>query len=160
MISKLRRIYVKKKHLQHSPSPRFNTFSTPSTLIQRHNQWPSARGVRSPLLFVFLKSKKIALILEKITLTGFIWRYDMRNKKNILGQFFFIFKFFKYLEIQIQILVSSQTNVTDKLLIPSELCYFFAKTLTHYKVNLKHAITIPLYQGYCFCIFSPKVRAS
>ena len=124
MISKLRRIYVKKKHLQHSPSPRFNTFSTPSTLIQRHNQWPSARGVRSPLLFVFLKSEKIALILEKITLTGFIWRYDMiekelqlfflceisiywsivivlklsrvrvkRNKKNILGQFFFIFKY-------------------------------------------------------------------
>ena len=37
----------------------------------------------------------------------------------------------------------------DKLLILSELRYFFVKILTLYKTDLKHAVTMPSPQGCC-----------
>ena len=43
-------------------------------------------------------------------------------------------------------MVSTERNVSDKLSIRSELRFFFVKILTHYKTDLKNAVTMPLDQ--------------
>ena len=57
-----------------------------------------------------------------------------------------VFQIFGNLEIYFGV---SLKIVSDKLLILFVLYYFFVKILTHYKTDLKHAVTMPLHQGYC-----------
>ena len=58
---------------------------------------------------------------------------------------FQIVKAFGNLEIDLGI---NLKNIFDKLSTLSELRYFFVKTSTHYKIDLKHAVTMPSHQGY------------
>ena len=88
------------------------------------------------------------------------------TKRHYFGKtsHFQIFRTFVNLEIDFGI---NSKNVSDKLSILSKLRYFFVNILTHYKRDLKHAVTMPSRQEYCLtCIYGcikfycPKVRGS
>ena len=54
----------------------------------------------------------------------------------------FIFKLFKFLEIDFVSPQKKKLKKMDKSVTLSELRYLFKKILTHHKTDLKHAITI------------------
>ena len=92
---------------------------------------------------------------------------EEKQKTPKFRQYLFHFQIFQThgnLEIDFSI---NLKNVSAELSILSELRYIFGKILTHYKTDLKHAVTTPLHQGYCLtctygCMkfYCPKVRGS
>ena len=58
---------------------------------------------------------------------------------------FQIFQTFGNLEIYLGI---DLKNPSDKLSILSELRYIFVKIFAHYKIDLKHTVTMPSNEGY------------
>ena len=83
----------------------------------------------------------------------------------IPGQFFSFSNFSNFWKFVNRFWYQVKKMIFDKLSILSELRYFSVKILTYYKTDLKHAVAMPLHQGYCLtCIYicisfyCPKMR--
>ena len=63
------------------------------------------------------------------------------------GTVFFYFNIFQTCgNLEINFMVANKTHVSDKLsIILSELRHLLVKILTHYKTDLKHAVTMLLH---------------
>ena len=87
-------------------------------------------------------------------------RQTEEKQKGIISVIFFEFFFFQIFQTFENIETDVGINIRifffffDKLSLFSELRYFFVKILIPYKIDLKHAATLPSDQGYLLtCIY-------